>query len=592
MRKTFATFLLVLLAAAPARAQQGQDDPALPDIAPQEVEIRGELEFSFPRLERQPLIGFNPPPRVPEVPETRRPYVEPYKQRAAELPGGDASLPLAEGRASQIHRVTDVVLEAGGGRFLSRYLDAGVLVPVGPSERLRVDLSYTGTDGQDVTYDGSAVPMDSVAASANDRLEGELALVSERGDLTTTLTTGGLYRSYTLYGAAADSANQRVRSFPSREKRTGFGAISTTWTRDALLITGDLSYRSTVVETPVLTLGTTPRGVAENTVQGGFDIAYEAAATTLALMGSLAGAGLNDNRVFEGDNRYGSVGATAAFPFLQRGSFLVGAHLLAFRSSEATGISREGTYFSPEVEIDIFPLGGVHLFARQKPGVEANQLADIFETNPYLGVDRDSDAPAIVRVQPTIRHVDARAGARLYGSRTRVSAYADWEERANDLFFTEADTASAIGGFPSGFFQTSYGDTRTVSLGAEGTLFVTDRLQAAASLVARRARLVDEDVAVPYTAPLTGRIVVSYALADARGLVRVGTTVRAPAYVDLQEDERTELAADLDAYGRYRVAGRFSVVARLRNALPGLNEWWQGYPQPPLVAQIGFRLDW
>ncbi|MDA0379276.1 MAG: hypothetical protein O2899_07270, partial [Bacteroidetes bacterium] len=40
----------------------GAQDAELPDLAPREVEITGDLTISFPTLRRQPIVGFNPPP--------------------------------------------------------------------------------------------------------------------------------------------------------------------------------------------------------------------------------------------------------------------------------------------------------------------------------------------------------------------------------------------------------------------------------------------------------------------------------------------------------------------------------------------------
>ena len=69
---------VAVLALRTASAQDPQ--PVLPNLAPREVEIRGQLVIQFPALERQPLIGFNPPPRIPTIPADRRPLVEEYKQ--------------------------------------------------------------------------------------------------------------------------------------------------------------------------------------------------------------------------------------------------------------------------------------------------------------------------------------------------------------------------------------------------------------------------------------------------------------------------------------------------------------------------------
>ena len=70
--------LLWLVLPVEALAQVDTTRSALPDIAPREVEIRGQLEILLPSLRRQPLVGFNPPPRVPRPPAGRRPFAETY----------------------------------------------------------------------------------------------------------------------------------------------------------------------------------------------------------------------------------------------------------------------------------------------------------------------------------------------------------------------------------------------------------------------------------------------------------------------------------------------------------------------------------
>ena len=70
-----------------------QENPTLPDLAPHVVEIIGDLSISFPSLRRQPLVGFNPPPRVPEILSSRRPFLELYKQSTEELPPSPLGAP-------------------------------------------------------------------------------------------------------------------------------------------------------------------------------------------------------------------------------------------------------------------------------------------------------------------------------------------------------------------------------------------------------------------------------------------------------------------------------------------------------------------
>src|SRR5690625_5734953 len=85
-------FAASLVFVAGAVAQDQEEAPALPDIAPRTVEIRGQLEINFPALERQPLVGFNPPPRIIDL-TNRLPYMEPYRISAAELPASPLQPP-------------------------------------------------------------------------------------------------------------------------------------------------------------------------------------------------------------------------------------------------------------------------------------------------------------------------------------------------------------------------------------------------------------------------------------------------------------------------------------------------------------------
>ena len=89
--KQFALLVLFLAAhSIPAFARQ---DTVLPDLAPREVEITGDLTIAFPTLRRQPIVGFNPPPRVPDIDSNRRPFTEAYGQASADLPPSPLQAP-------------------------------------------------------------------------------------------------------------------------------------------------------------------------------------------------------------------------------------------------------------------------------------------------------------------------------------------------------------------------------------------------------------------------------------------------------------------------------------------------------------------
>ena len=75
---TFYGFLIALffwLMSADIFAQ-GAQNTLLPEINPQDIEIRSEFKANFPGLRRQPILGFNPRPRVFQIDPNRMPFLE------------------------------------------------------------------------------------------------------------------------------------------------------------------------------------------------------------------------------------------------------------------------------------------------------------------------------------------------------------------------------------------------------------------------------------------------------------------------------------------------------------------------------------
>lgn len=86
--------LFVLAFSHQAVAQQSDDASSLlPEIDPQDIEIRSEFRARFPGLNRQPILGFDPRPRVYQIDPNRRPFMETQEQAVANLPVSELSRP-------------------------------------------------------------------------------------------------------------------------------------------------------------------------------------------------------------------------------------------------------------------------------------------------------------------------------------------------------------------------------------------------------------------------------------------------------------------------------------------------------------------
>lgn len=67
----------------------------LPEINPQDIEIRSEYKAQFPGVRRQPILGFKPRARVFQLDPNRMPYMESVEEVIMNLPIGTLSRPDA-----------------------------------------------------------------------------------------------------------------------------------------------------------------------------------------------------------------------------------------------------------------------------------------------------------------------------------------------------------------------------------------------------------------------------------------------------------------------------------------------------------------
>jgi len=97
MARNFTLFLFFLFLAVltiPSVAQQQDtENSLLPEIDPQDIEIRSQFRARFPGIRRQPILGFDPTPRVYQVDPNRQPFMETQEQVVANLPVSELSRP-------------------------------------------------------------------------------------------------------------------------------------------------------------------------------------------------------------------------------------------------------------------------------------------------------------------------------------------------------------------------------------------------------------------------------------------------------------------------------------------------------------------
>jgi hypothetical protein len=116
-------FVFSVLAAIPAIAQtggRGAQNTLLPEINPQDIEIRSEFRARFPGLRRQPILGFNPKPRVFQIDPNRMPFMESKEEAVANVAITQLDRPEPPARAilnAPLRR--NAYLRTGIGNFVS-----------------------------------------------------------------------------------------------------------------------------------------------------------------------------------------------------------------------------------------------------------------------------------------------------------------------------------------------------------------------------------------------------------------------------------------------------------------------------------------
>lgn len=148
-RNIFTTCLFLVFTAAVATAQTSNtQNSLLPEIDPQDIEIRSEFKARFPGIRRQPILGFNPKPRVFRIDPNRIPFMESDREAVANiaLTQLDRPLPPKKNILPTPQR-TNAFIKAGMGNYITPELDAYVLRRLNPNSTASLNIDFNSSNG-------------------------------------------------------------------------------------------------------------------------------------------------------------------------------------------------------------------------------------------------------------------------------------------------------------------------------------------------------------------------------------------------------------------------------------------------------------
>jgi len=575
----------LLVALPTAQAQEApepasSDTTALPNIAPQEVEIRGQLETRFPRLQRQPLVGFNPPPRVPILSSDRQPLIGEYRQDTADLPGSPLRRPDMAPRSFHTGTALLGQVEALSGRYFDRQARVRVEAPLSPGTQLSGRLSYRGSEGH--------TPIDVLpdAASARDDLAAGAGLRFQGDGLSGRVDVGGFAKDYTLFGAL----DRPEASVPGRDAYGGTlgGELSIERNRFALEASAGGSLASLSSDNIA---GSVPGSRAAATIDEQ-RLHAEGRLTLPVGRFSVEGSGGYDGSDFEMQSpapragwvhRYSGGGAIVWHPRPDV-NVRAGALVFGFQDDTAAATVTE-VYVSPDVAVDWYPGQNLHLYAYNEPGTTRHDLRHMLDESPFV-----VNQPTF---RPTVRLWNTHAGVRTFLGPVQVGVAGGYEQNpVRRVYQSESVADAMVVGSPT-LIRPTYDEARIVSGTAELSLGLTTGLQAAAAYTYRDAVLTERnDASIPYLGTHLATLSLTQSFANQQALVEVEGTVESDRVATPTAPETLDPFVGLNISGSYHVTSALSIVGRADNIIGGRLERWENYPEAPQTISLGLRIRW
>ncbi len=576
--------VLMFLIVGAAVAQDTQQQPVLPDLAPREVEIRGQLQISFPSLRRQPLVGFNPPPRVPEIPPSRRPFIEDYRDAGADLSQSLLTPPDPPAVAALAGEgPLRAELEVATGRYFARRIHGIAAGRMSGGQHVDVTLDYVGSDG------GANPALAADVKNASDDVSGAIGYRRELGKVRYGARLEGLISGYRLYGIDTTGTAGRIRVDP---KRDGRSATESVWIasgpRSSATFRVDAGLQQTKFETDLFTTDTIQDPTTSRSEKRGWvgaEVGVPTADFTVYAAGRAEFAGVDGGGLVGSD--LGSGEAALGLRFDGENVTLAAAPRIMNVSFEpdvggsSSTERKSATYLSPEFEVRLRAGERVMFFANNRPRVAPNRLVQLFGESPYLVTEP--------LMQPSIMTIDAESGIALFSGPLQFKVEAALKRSPNWAFF-QASPGAGASSVESGYFDVGYSDGRTITLGGEIALSLPADLQLSTSARYTDAELVDLETGIPNVASLTGEAGLSYPFAARRGLVQITGRYIGTRHADIGEEIDLNAYLDFDIYARYNINNSWGITLRLENIGPDNTEIWKNYPQSPFVFSVGLRI--
>ncbi|MDA0874532.1 MAG: hypothetical protein O3C45_05650 [Bacteroidetes bacterium] len=559
----------------------GAQDAELPDLAPREVEITGDLTISFPTLRRQPIVGFNPPPRVPDIPMSRRPFTEAYAQRSVDLPPSPLQAPEPP-QVSAIERRDAMtgLIEARLGAYLDRGLSADVCLIESESTSAQLMFDYFGTDGQDLVVSGTEM------TTGRDQVQGGLRFEQRAGPVVLELDGSGHRASYGLFGAvpapgspALADADRKVSGF---EGGIGLRNRAGSRTRFGVSLRSGLTRMESGLYDPAIRIDpATEREAGFLTLRSSAAIPIRDGEIRFSAEGSTMGL---DDSGFPGSTvRSGVARSEVSWRYSRSLNLVGGAAVLGYDSASQTGAdpARSTTWLAPIAGFEYTLSESMTLEGMVRPELEDGMLDRVLASSPVI-----MDEPILL---PSVATMDARLGLNMQTEMATASVSGGWRDQPFRRYAFQPTASNR--GYASGYPALGYGSSDVFFASVDLSVVPFRSLQIGVDAVWQQARLASTEDAVPYVSPLVFGGFAALGLLNGDLEARLEWIHESSRPADLEGTRTIGSLTSVQAMVSWFFHSNYGITTGIRD-LGGDPEYWQRYTYESNVFYLGFRYRW
>lgn len=546
-------------------SQQGSEESLLPEIDPQDIEIRSQFQARFPGLRRQPILGFNPRPRVFQVDPNRMPFVEDAETVVAQLPIGELSRPEPpEYEMLGYAMPKNAFIRAGIGSYISPELDAFATARLSESNWLSTDLHFTSSDGHDENVNTSYRYAD-VGLKSYNRLSNKTTLVLNAGAIS------NFNHQLQLNTDVEDLQNTNTKI-----SRMGFRGSADVQVAKTTLTGVEVSvkgfYDEYTSESDLSVYDKSPK-------EGGANIsaAYSRLGQNLYEIHSLT---LQSNigstsPLFK--EKYGWSVSTLSANYERLFNYNTDVHL-SVGASAVTDVENDFTlYFSPKAEIKHTIFRGLEIRGEVMAHPYYQTYSEIQSENRFFNVN------SVIEHQYEMRALGELEMEPFYG--TKIIGGASFQDVKNYLYYTRTQAPMGLNDITEGYYSAAFDDATIFKVyGGFTQDLKPDVLWFSADGYWQLPEFSD-GTQIPYKESLSVQAALSYRPKNYLLLEGWGE------FAGGREDHNGEdLSSFLLIGGRFELSltEHIGVYGKLLNLLNENYELWQGFEERGFQGYVGF----